>query len=316
MNEKLVRWLSDAPPEASVLGGKGASLARLAAAGFPVPPGFVLTAEAYRRFHAAAGLETCLGPVRALDGVPSLAAVRDACQPALRRAMETPLPPEVLQELQAAFERLAAPAAADLFVARSSAVAEDGRAASFAGLYETALGLRTVAEVADAVKRCYVALWQPRAVHYRTIKRLGHEDAMAVVVMPLVRARASGVAFTRHPLRGTDEVVIEAAWGLGEAVVSGRVTPDRFVVDRRTGAVIERTIAAKTAMAVPREGGIELVETPERLAGSPSLEDAVVCAAAELALRIERAYGYPVDVEFAVTGEGQLVALQARPVTA
>lgn len=316
MSSGFVRWLSEAEPNPTVLGGKGASLARLAAAGFPVPPGFVLTAEAYRRFHAAADLDACLAPVRALSGVPSLAAVREACQPVLERALSTPLPSEVVEVLREAFAALAAETGAELFAARSSAVAEDGRSASFAGLYETALGLRTADDVTDAVKRCYVALWQPRAVHYRTIKRLGHEEAMAIVVMPLVSARASGVAFTRHPLRGSDEVVIEAAWGLGEAVVSGRVTPDRFVVDRGTRAIVERAIAAKTAMAAPREGVVELVETPADLVEAPSLGDEQVVAAAELALAIEAAYGFPVDVEFAVDEKGTLVALQARPVTA
>lgn len=316
MNLGFVRWLAETEPDPAVLGGKGASLARLAAAGFPVPPGFVLTAEAYRRFHAAANLDACLAPVRSLAGVPSLAAVREACQPVLERALATPLPGEVVEALREAFGALATDTEAELFAARSSATAEDGRSASFAGLYETSLGLRTADDVADAVKRCYVALWQPRAVHYRTIKRLGHEEAMAIVVMPLVSARASGVAFTRHPLRGTDEVVIEAAWGLGEAVVSGRVSPDRFVVDRATRSIVERAIAAKTVMAAPREGVVELVETAADVAESPSLDDSQVLAAAELALAIEAAYGFPVDVEFAVDERGTLVALQARPVTA
>ncbi len=316
MNLGFVRWLAETEPDPALLGGKGASLARLAAAGFPVPPGFVLTAEAYRRFHAAANLDACLAPVRSLAGVPSLAVVREACQPVLERAMATPLPGEVAEALREAFAVLAAASEAELFAARSSATAEDSRSTSFAGLYETSLGLRTADDVADAVKRCYVALWQPRAVHYRTMKRVGHEEAMAIVVMPLVRARASGVAFTRNPLTGTDEVVIEAAWGLGEAVVSGRVTPDRFIVDRGTRVIVQRAIAAKTAMAVPREGAVELVETAPGLAEAPSLDDAQVLAAAELALSIEGAYGFPVDVEFAVDERAALVALQARPVTA
>lgn len=276
----------------------------------------MITALGYQKYHDAAGLEPYVRALHRLEGVPALSAVRELCRPILERAMTTPLPSELETATAKAFERLTAVAAAESYAVPSSATSEDGRAASFAGLYETTLGLRTAGEVVDAVKRCYVALWHPRAVHYRSIKRLGHNEAMAVVVMPLVVAEVSGVAFTRDPVGGTNDVVIEGAWGLGEAVVSGRVTPDRYVVQRRGCVVRSSQVAVKSVMATCREGTTELVETPAHRAEARCLGDEQVQEIAELALRIESFYGVPVDVEWAVDREGNLCVLQARPVTA
>lgn len=314
MDDPLLLWLPTPHRDPRLLGGKAASLALLAATGAPVPPAFVLTATAYRRFHESAGVDAYLEPIRRLGAAPPLAAVRDACRPLLERVSAASLPEDVVGAVRAAFARLASLTGATAYAARSSATAEDSRSASFAGLYETRLGLRTPDDLLEAVKRCYVSLWGPRAVQYRLVRGIGPEEAMAVVVMPLVAATASGVVFTRHPLDGSDRVVVEAAWGLGEAIVSGRVTPDRYVVDR-DGRVLERHVAAKGVMARCADGTVELVEAPPHLVEAPSLDDGQLWAVVQLALRIERLYGLPVDMEFAIAGDGQVVALQARPVT-
>jgi pyruvate,water dikinase len=203
--------------------------------------------------------------------------------------------------------------------ARSSALSEDGATASSAGLYETYLNLGDLAAVTDSVRRCYASLWSHRAVQYRAFKRLNSTaEAMAVVVMALVPAEVAGVAFTANPITADrGQILINASWGLGEAVVSGRVTPDTFVLDKRSGAVVSREIAAKELEIVAgpegESGTVTRVVDRER-AAAPSLSVEQAARLGEICRAVEEQYGRPMDIEWAFAG-GELYVLQARPIT-
>lgn len=313
---RIVAWFEEALT-AEVAGGKGASLSRLAAAGFPVPPGFVVTAEAYRAFHRAARLDAHVAPLTTLSGRPQLAAVRESCSGLLEALDGACLPGEIAEHVAGAYRDLEArtgPAAT--FAVRSSAATEDGAAASFAGLYESYLNLRGHDAVCGAVLECYRCLWQPRAVQYRTLKGFDHtREAMAVVVMQTVPAAISGVAFTINPVTGAaDEVMVNASWGLGEAIVSGLVNPDAWTLDRH-GRIRTESLEEKTLEIVPAEGGTVRQEVSAGRARAACLTPEQLAVVAETAVGVEPLYGGPVDIEFAFDSSGRFYLLQARPVT-
>ena len=299
------------------LGGKAASLDRLAKLGYAVPPGLCLTADAFRTQLAAVVAATPAAGA-ALAALPD-----ETARAELVAAFEaTPTEPALSAALADAVATLGAAlagatggalAAGDArFAVRSSAIDEDGSIASFAGLHETELGRRP-AEVEGAVRRCWTSLWSQPAVAYRTRRALPFVDlAMAVVVQALVPADASAVVFTRHPVTGRDDqVLVTAIRGLGEPMVSGLATPDTIVVDRATRAVVERDPGRPGPRLFVGERG--LVEMPDPGTG-PALDDDALAELVELALAVDQAYAERVDIEAARAG-GRWLLLQARPIT-
>jgi pyruvate,water dikinase len=315
---EFIAWL-DSPQDVDSgrIGGKGASLARLGAAGFPVPPGFAVTVAAYRAFHAGHGLDEPVAGLLALDGRPTQAQVREACEPIVARLEHSRLPEPVSTAIAEAYAQLDArtPAGAT-YAVRSSGVSEDSAGASFAGLYESYLNLTGTDHVLDAVLDCYLCLWQPRAVHYRAIKGIDHrKEAMGVVVMQTVQSYVSGVAFSLNPVTGArDEVVINASWGLGEAIVSGLVTPDNYVA-LKDGTVARKDVFEKHVRIVAAAGGTEREDVPADLANAPALTDEQIGQVGRTVAEVERHYGCPIDVEFAYDAHGRFHLLQARPIT-
>jgi pyruvate,water dikinase len=259
--------------DAAQVGGKALSLGRMSAAGLPVPPGFVLTTDAYRRLHAtgirsdAALVQTVLTAYRALGGAVAV---------------------------------------------RSSATAEDGAESSSAGQQETLLGVSGDDALLNAIEQCWKSLHTERAIVYRRQRGIANAGlAMAVVVQQLVPAEVAGVLFTRDPHDSTGQLMsVEASWGLGEAVVSGRVSPDRFRVDRQSGAVVGKHLGQKTIRVTAT--GAEAV--PREQQESFCLSDSQLSQLAELGRRVEAFYHEPRDVEWALAG-GTLHLLQARPIT-
>jgi pyruvate,water dikinase len=256
------------------VGGKGLSLARLAAAGLPVPPGFCLTTAAYRRLRG-----------QTLDSDQQL-----------------------VEAIDTAYRRLGG----GLVAVRSSATAEDGAAVSFAGQQETILGVSGESAVRSAIGKCWASLHGERALAYRRRQGIGEEGlAMAVVVQKLVPAEIAGVLFTRDPLDAEGKrMLVEASWGLGEAVVSGKVTPDRYHIDRGTAKVLDRHVTHK-AIEITAAGERE-VETDRR--DRPCLDDDRLAELADLGRRVEELHGGPQDIEWA-WAEGKFWLLQARPIT-
>lgn len=280
-------------------GGKGASLARLAGAGLPVPGGFVVTTAAYRAFTE--GFRQ-----KILDA----AAAGDAGRIAELFAAHD-VPPDLAEAITTAYQELGEGTAAAV---RSSATAEDLPDMSFAGQQDTYLGVRG-GTLLDAVKRCWASLWNARAIAYRDHHGVPHTDvALAVVVQELVDADAAGVLFTADPVTGTrGETVINATWGLGEALVGGQVTPDTVAVSG--GRVTRSRTGDKTVMTVRTEDGTREQPVPEELRRAPVLAEGEALELAALGERVERLYGTPMDVEWA-RRDGAFLVLQARPITA
>lgn len=301
-------------------GGKGASLARLARAGIAVPGGFHVTTAGYRRFAEAAKLEGVLAEALQRESAEEAAAQIGAAIAA------APMPSDVAAAVRAACAELARSAAGEgadpgppAVAVRSSATAEDLPDLSFAGQQETVLGVRGAEGVLAALRTCWASLWGARAIAYRRrngVADTGGAVALAAVVQLLVDADAAGVAFTRDPVTGAaDRISIDAAWGLGESLVGGQVTPDSLAVDRRTGAVAVRTTGDKAVMTVRTDGGTAEVPVPAQKRRAPVLGDAEAAEIARTAVRIEELYGTAMDIEWARAG-GALSILQARPVTA
>jgi phosphoenolpyruvate synthase/pyruvate phosphate dikinase len=290
----ILAWLGAVDGDTRLVGGKAASLDALARLGFRIPPGFCLTTRAFD-----AQLAALPSAVAALARLPD-----EAARAQLTAEFETAaLAPEVAAALAEAVARLTANlevlgATPVRFAVRSSGIGEDSSAASFAGLHETELGVAPDG-VADSVRRCWASLWSPAAMAYRQRKGLALDGGgMAVVVQALVPADAAAVVFTRHPVTGrTDQLVITGVRGLGDAMVSGTVTPDTWVIDRATGTTVDYTPGDRAA----GQAGAALE--------SPLLGDLT-----RLALSVEAGFGAPVDIE-AAASRGAWFLLQARPIT-
>src|SRR6266480_6235760 len=246
----LVLALDDTAATLEQVGGKGASLARLAAVGLPVPPGFRITTAAYRYFVTENGLqEQILATVSAVTA-DQPTSLEEASRKIGRMFAQGTMPAEIATAIRQAYVALGGN---DLSVAvRSSATAEDLPEMSFAGQQETYLNMHGEAMVLEAVKRCWASLWTARAIDYRARHGIAPQDvSLAVVVQQLVTADAAGILFTANPLTGArDQVMINGAWGLGEAIVGGQVTPDTVVVEKATGAITEQQISEKDVMTV------------------------------------------------------------------
>ncbi|GAA0194211.1 phosphoenolpyruvate synthase [Halobaculum roseum] len=310
-----VLWLDDVTADdLDTVGGKGASLGELTGAGLPVPPGFVVTAGTYRTFIEEAGIDEELFAAMDIDPEDS-AALRAAEETARDLILGTELPESVREEILEAYRTMGD--GDEAFVAvRSSATAEDLPDASFAGQQETFLNVREEA-LLERVKECWASLFSQRAIYYRQRQGFPHSEVdIAVVVQRMVDAEKSGVMFTSHPSTGEPEIIIEAAWGLGEAVVSGSVSPDNYVVDRETAAVDEVTVADKKLLMEKDAETGETVEreVPEEKREARVLTDDEIERLVELGRQVEDHYGTPQDVEWAIY-EGEVYMLQSRPIT-
>jgi len=301
------------------VGGKGGSLGELQRAGLAVPPGYVVATPAFECFLASLERQA---PVRAAVAALSgddLEAIT-ACSRALRRRMEdSELPGEVLGELCAAHERLVRAHAEQPVAVRSSATTEDAADASFAGLQDTYLWVRGAAQMLGRVRSCWASLYSVPSISYRLKHGFPEQRvAMAVVVQNMVDAGAAGVMFTRSPTTGDRSVVtIEAAWGLGSAVVGGEVTPDRWVLGKVTGEISVREISDKLIQHVPAAGGgVEAVAVSEERRRAPCLSDTQLQQLGTLARQVERHYGCAQDIEWAIERHsGAILLLQSRPET-
>lgn len=317
---RVLSLADSAALEAAAVGGKGVNLARMTQSGLPVPPGFCVPTAVYRAFLDASGLGRRL--VALADAIPSgdPAALERQAGEIRDLVLAQEVPVAVADAIVAGYTALGA----DSYVAvRSSGTAEDLADASFAGQHDSYLDVRGAAEVLDAVKRCWASLWTARAVNYRRTHGFSHDAVhIAVVVQTMVRSEISGVLFTANPLTSaTDEVVVNATWGLGEALVQGLVTPDEVVVQQANRTtplrIIERSTGAKEQRIVRAPGGTGVVaeDVPAADRERDTLTDAQVLELAELGLRVQEYYGgFPQDVEWA-RADGEFHLLQARPIT-
>ena len=309
-----VAWLEDVrSTDIDGVGGKAASLGELTAAGLPVPSGFVVTAGTYREFIENAGIDEELFSAVDVDHEDT-DALREAHERAHDLIMNTPVPGEVREGILSAYRGLGD---GERFVAvRSSATAEDLPDASFAGQQETFLNVREDALI-RRVKECWASLFSQRAIYYRNRQGFPHAEVdIAVVVQEMVPAEKSGVLFTSHPSTGDPRIIIEAAWGLGEAVVSGSVSPDNYVIDKATGEAETITVADKKVMMLKDEETGETVErpVPDDKRSKRVLGDDEIAELAALGRQVEDHYDAPQDVEWAIH-DGEVYMLQSRPIT-
>lgn len=326
MNEQnagiILRFAEIGIDDRLIVGGKGASLGELARAGIRVPPGVVISTRAFGDFLA--GIDSDRAIQRAVEALAAddLLAISKVTEGIRERIVTASMPTRLQDAILSGYAELCG-ADGDVPVAiRSSATSEDSHDASFAGLQETFLWIRGGADVIRAVRDCWASLYSAESVSYRRRLDLPEEGlAMGVVVQRMVNSRCSGVMFTRSPLTGDRSVItIESSWGLGSAIVSGVVTPDKYVVNKVTGEITKRTVSHKTVEHLPdlAAGGVREEHVPAERRDAACLGDDQILELARIGKQVEAHYGCPQDIEwaFAPAGDGEsLFLLQSRPET-
>jgi len=314
-NVPNILWLEEIRKEDIIsVGGKGASLGEMASLGLPVPRAFVVTAQAFRRFLVEADLEEKIfSSFERLD-VEDNEALEKAADHAKQLVMKAKIPAILKEDIKKAYKKMSAE---DLIVAvRSSATAEDLPDASFAGQQETYLNIKGVANLLESVQMCWASLYGARAIYYRAKQGFDdHTVNIAVVVQQLVHSEKAGVMFTSHPITGESNTIIEGSWGLGEAVVSGSVSPDKYVFDQRTEKVIDTLISNKKVEIISDgDHGTKLVDVAPARQDAQVLSDAEVAKLGMYGKIAENHYGIPQDVEWGIV-KGTIYILQSRPIT-
>jgi len=308
------------PADACVVGGKNSSLGTLFSAGLPVPPGFAVSADCYRTAMADGGLAAELDALTGGLDPRDHAAVTAAGVRARSLIGSLDLAASLSAAIREAYAELCGRCADDALpvAVRSSATCEDQPDASFAGEHDTYLWIRGGDAVVRHVLRCWASLFTDRGIAYRLERGYGqHHAAMSVGVQQMVTPRAAGVAFTLNPSNGDrSQIAIDASWGFGEAVVSGEVTPDNFLVDKVMGTITKRTISAKTLeYRLVDSDEVTAVPVDAERQSAPCLTDEEIVAVAKLARRAEKHYRCPQDVEWALVGAAEVLLLQSRPET-
>ena len=308
MNQYLA-WFDEIPDEAlgSAAGGKGASLCRMSRAGLPVPKGFIVRSEMFNAFMEANGLWDYVFEKLATIDFSSDASLISVSAEIRQHIIDAPVPQEMAENIVSFYSQIGS--GHEPVAVRSSGTAEDLDDASFAGQQETFLFVIGNDDVVRFIKECWASLYNDRAIFYRKEKNFDERSiSIAVVVQCMVSAQKAGVMFTSNPITNDhDTVVLEAAWGLGEAIVSGIVTPDNLWINKHTGEITTEYISEKETMVVrlSERGGTKEIPVPEELREAPVLADDERNQLVELANKIEAFYKKPEDIEWAIV-DGQV----------
>lgn len=313
MAKEYVRHFKDIKKEhIPLVGGKGANWGEMYAK-FAVPEGFCVTVHAFDEFVETGGIHAVIQEQLSqldVEETETLQRTSDEIQALVKR---TPIPPHIIDEIKKHHERIVG-----LVAVRSSATAEDLPTASFAGQQATILNVKGPDGVVDAVRECWASLYTARAIYYRVKNKFRHEDvSIAVVVQKMVDSQRAGVAFTANPInQDRNQMVIEGAFGLGETVVSGSVTPDTYMVQKEPLKILQTHVGhQKFALYQNREGGDKHVDFNEDEGSRRKLTDEEVLEIARTIIKIEEHYGKPQDIEWAYDEHGKLRILQSRPIT-
>ncbi len=309
-----ILWLAEIKKEdIPSVGGKGASLGEMTAVGLPVPPAFVVTAQAFRKFLVRSKIEEKIfSRLREID-VEDSDQLEKVAEEVKAIVMAAKMPEDIKKEALLAYEKMGKGA---VVAVRSSATAEDLPDASFAGQQDTYLNITGEKNLLEAVQKCWASLYGARAIYYRVKQGFEHSAVdIAVVVQKLIYSEKAGVMFSSHPVTGEPTTIIEASWGLGEAVVSGSVSPDNYVYDLKSGRVVDRYIATKETEILP-DGthGTKEVRVPADRQTKAVLSDAEIGKLAKFAKISEDHYDVPQDVEWGIVGD-EIFILQSRPIT-
>ncbi len=301
-----------------IAGGKGANLGELTQAGIPVPPGFVVTAETYEKFMEDSGINDKVLDILDQIDINDTKALQSAAEEIKSIIIETPIPDDMVMFIKEAYNQLCQRVGEDDtdVAIRSSATAEDLPEASFAGQQDTFLHVSGDEEVIEYIRKCWASLFEARAIFYREENDFEHSKVLiAVVVQKMAIADKAGVMFTVNPSTGEEIALIEGSWGLGEAVVSGDVTPDNYQVDKTNNEIINVTISDKKVMYTNDESGTSVkVDVPEDMRNERVLSDEELIELTEMGKRVQAHYGEPMDTEWAFERDN-LFLLQARPIT-
>ena len=320
MSMEYVEFFEELKKEdVDIAGGKGANLGELTQAGIPVPPGFVITSATYQRFMDETGItQEIMDILDALD-VNNNKELQKSAREIIKIITETPIPDEISSLIIEAYNALCHRIGKEnAFVAiRSSATAEDLPEASFAGQQDTYLNVKGPEDLIKYVRKCWASLFGARAIFYREENNFDHSKVyIAVVVQEMVDAEKAGVMFTVHPSTGEEKILIEGAWGLGEGVVSGTVTPDTYWLDKATGQLLQKQVSEKKTMFQKKseDGQTVQIPVPDNLKNKQVLDDAELAQLVELGKKIQEHYQFPQDTEWAIENE-KIYMLQSRPVT-
>jgi len=327
----FIKWFSELNKNSGKFaGGKGANLAEIFNLKIPVPPGFVVTAQAYNYFIEKAELKTKIEELLNSIDYENTSKLDEITKKIRKLITDEKLPKEIEEEITDSYQALDAPdfskakgsaldilknSAEPVFVAvRSSATAEDLADASFAGQQDTYLNIKGNDAVLEHIKKCFASLYTSRATYYRNKKGFEHgKVSLAVVVQKMVDADKSGVIFSKDPSYKNENTIIEAVWGLGEGIVSGQVTPDRYIVNE-SKIIEQKTADKKIAFTRNASGGKEIVKLKEEISKRKVLDDYEIKKLTEYALKLEEHYQKPQDIEFAIEGEN-IYIVQTRPIT-
>lgn len=329
--DPLILWFSDVNKgDGDKVGGKGANLGELTRAGFPVPPGFIITAQAYFKHIKETGLEEKISQVLSGFNKEDSKDLQERAKEAQKLIIQTPLPADLEEEIKKSYKLLIdktkTPADNFYVAVRSSATAEDLEGASFAGQQATYLNVLGIDDVLKKVRECWASLFEARAIYYRAEKGFNQlEVGIAVPVQKMVNSDTAGVMFTMDPTNNDlDHISIEAAYGLGEVVVLGAVTPDRYLVDKKTLEITSREITKQTWMLTRESGSSDTdnlddlekdsIQVPEDKQDKQKISDEEILKLARIAVDIEKHYGSPQDTEWAIEN-GEVFMVQSRPVT-
>lgn len=315
---KYVVWFTDVDKDdIALVGGKGANLGELTKAGLPVPPGFIVTSEAYFDFLEGADLDITIGKMLKNLDVNSTKDLHKAAVDIQKAIMSKPMPSEIAKEISSAYQKLYTSGSTSFYVAvRSSATAEDLPEASFAGQQKTFLNISGAENVLKAVRMAWASLFEARAIYYRQVHNFEHlKVGLAVPVQKMIQSEKSGIMFTVDPVTNdTNKLVIEAGFGLGEAIVSGSVTPDRYVVSK-SDLKIEIKEVNQQHWKITKVGEENKHVTIEKKDQKiQKLSDEEIIGVAELGKKIDTHYGKPQDTEWAIEGN-KIYFVQSRPVT-
>ncbi len=315
---KDVMWFSELSKEnVAEVGGKGANLGEMFQNGFPIPNGFCTTSGAYFKHLEKNHIKEKIAEILKETDINDHEQLVKASEKIKELILQSPIPKEVEKAIREAYKRLNEIGGREEYVAvRSSATAEDLPNASFAGQQSTFLNVKGADAVVEAVKKCWASLFEPRAIFYREENGFDHmKVALAAVVQKMVQSEKAGVVFTVDPLSQDPNIMsIEAAYGLGEVVVSGKITPDTYKVDKRTFEIVDKKISKQPWMIVRVNGKNQHVEIKEEARGLQKLSDSEIKELAKVCKKIEDHYRFPQDIEYAFEG-GNLYIVQSRPIT-
>src|SRR6056297_1853201 len=331
-NIDFIKWFSELGKNSgSVAGGKGANLGEMYNNKIPVPPGFVVTAQAYDYFIEKAGIKDKVKEILDSINYEDTKQLNKATEKIRKLITDSSLPREMQKEIKEAYEHLDAPetgarggtaldilqsSSEPVFVAvRSSATTEDLETASFAGQQDTYLNIKGDNDLLKNIKKCFASLFTARATYYRNKKGFPHgESSLAVIIQKMVDSKKSGVSFSKDPTGRTEDIIIEAVWGLGEGIVSGQVTPDKYIVSKAMEIKDKKIANKKVAITRKASGERSVVKVNKEKSKQQVLTEHEIKRMAEISLRLEDHYQKPQDIEFAIEDE-EIYIVQTRPVT-